>query len=88
MPKSSKNTDAADHIFDYANLSYEEAFSELEQIVAQMESGNMPLEDALNAFKKGNLLLEHCQKSLADVEQQIQILSDRQQLSPFKPDND
>jgi exodeoxyribonuclease VII small subunit len=68
--------------------SYEQAFSELEQIVAQMESGQMSLEDSLTAYKRGNTLLEFCQKSLANVEQQVKILNDRQQLTPFDSGNE
>ncbi len=68
--------------------SYEQAFSELEQIVAQMESGKMSLEDSLSAYKRGNTLLEFCQKSLADVEQQVKILNERQQLTPFNAENE
>ena len=68
--------------------SYEQAFVELEQIVAQMESGQMSLEDSLSAYKRGNTLLEFCQKSLADVEQQVRILNERQQLTPFNPENE
>ncbi|HEY9268783.1 MAG TPA: exodeoxyribonuclease VII small subunit [Methylotenera sp.] len=68
--------------------SYEQAFSELEQIVAQMESGQMSLEDSLSAYKRGNTLLEFCQKSLADVEQQVKILNERQQLTPFNAENE
>lgn len=88
MTKSSKIDIAKDGSLAQGSLSYEEAFRELEQIVSQMESGQMPLEDALNAYKKGNMLLEYCQKSLADVEQQIQLLNERQQLVPFTPAND
>ena len=68
--------------------SFEQAFAELETIVAQMESGQMPLEASLAAYKRGNDLLQLCQKSLAEVEQQVQILNDRNQLAPFKPEND
>lgn len=68
--------------------SYEQAFSELEQIVTQMESGQMSLEDSLTAYKRGNTLLEFCQKSLADVEQQVKILNERQQLTPFNSENE
>jgi len=68
--------------------SYEQAFSELEQIVAQMESGQMSLEESLSAYKRGNTLLEFCQKSLADVEQQVKILNERQQLTPFNAENE
>ena len=64
-------------------LGYEQAFKALEQIVASMESGQLSLEDALEAYKRGNTLLEHCQQLLAVVEQQVKILNDRQQLAPF-----
>lgn len=68
--------------------SFELAFSELESIVAQMESGQMPLEASLAAYQRGAALLEFCQKSLAEVEQQVQILNERNQLSMFKTDSE
>lgn len=68
--------------------NFEQAFAELEGIVAQMESGQMSLEASLAAYKRGNLLLQFCQKSLAEVEQQVQILNERNQLVQFKPEND
>ncbi len=64
--------------------NFEQAFAELESIVAQMESGQMPLEASLAAYKRGNTLLQFCQKSLADVEQQVQLLNDKNQLTPFQ----
>jgi len=67
---------------------FEQAFAELERIVAQMESGQMSLEASLKAFTRGNELLEYCQKSLADVEQQVKILNERQQLTSFGTQND
>jgi exodeoxyribonuclease VII small subunit len=68
--------------------NFEHAFTELESIVAQMESGQMTLESSLNAYQRGNTLLKFCQKSLADVEQQVQILNERNQLVQFKSDNE
>lgn len=68
--------------------SFEEAYAELEKIVTQMESSQMPLETSLETYKRGNLLLEFCQKSLAEIEQQVKILSERQQLVPFNTDNE
>jgi exodeoxyribonuclease VII small subunit len=68
--------------------NFEHAFSELEQIVAQMESGQMSLESSLAAYQRGNALLEFCQKSLANVEQQVQILNERNQLAAFKIENE
>lgn len=68
--------------------NFEQAFAELESIVAQMESGQMPLETSLAAYKRGDFLLQYCQKYLAEVEQQVQILNERNQLTAFKVDND
>lgn len=68
--------------------TFEQAFAELEVIVAQMESGQMPLEVSLAAYKRGDLLLQYCQKYLAEVEQQVQILNERNQLNTYKDNND
>ncbi|MBM3350243.1 MAG: exodeoxyribonuclease VII small subunit [Betaproteobacteria bacterium] len=68
--------------------SFEEAFSTLETIVTKMESGQMTLEDSLEAYERGNALLKFCQKSLAEAEQLVRILSERGQLEPFNPDTD
>ena len=65
---------------EIGNISFESAVSELEAIVNQMETNQLPLQDALNAFKHGTALLQQCQKTLADVEQQVRILSDANQL--------
>lgn len=86
--KNEKPATPASSVKNESVQSYEQAFSELEQIVAQMESGQMSLEDSLTAYKRGNTLLEFCQKSLADVEQQVRILNDRQQLTPFNAENE
>lgn len=85
--KIDKSATSASAKLDSA-LSYEQAFTELERIVAQMESGQMSLEDSLTAYKRGNTLLEFCQKSLADVEQQVKILNERQQLTPLNAENE
>ncbi|ACT47516.1 exodeoxyribonuclease VII small subunit [Methylotenera mobilis] len=81
--KTKNNTPASDKDSLELALSFEQAFAELEGIVAQMESGQMQLEASLEAYKRGNLLLAFCQQSLADVEQQVKILNERQQLTSF-----
>ena len=68
--------------------SFEDAFIELEKIVAQMETGQMPLEASLAAYQQGNALLQACQKSLADVEQQVQVLNASHRLSPLPSQED
>lgn len=64
-------------------LSFEQALAELESIVSQMESGELPLEQSLSAYKRGAELLQFCQKSLADVEQQVRLLNESHQLQIF-----
>ena len=54
--------------------SYEAAVRELEQLVARMESGQMPLADMLQSYQRGAFLLEHCRTQLQAVEAQIQVL--------------
>jgi exodeoxyribonuclease VII small subunit len=53
---------------------YESALSELEAIVGEMESGQMPLEASLTAYKRGAELLQYCRQQLAGAEQQVKIL--------------
>lgn len=65
------------------NPGFEYALSELEAIVSQMESGQLPLEQSLAAYKRGTELLQVCQRSLAAIEQQIQILSEAGKLQPY-----
>ncbi|AKJ43888.1 exodeoxyribonuclease VII small subunit [Pragia fontium] len=69
--------------------SFETALSELEHIVKRLESGDLPLEDALNEFERGIQLARQGQQQLQQAEQRVQILlnGDAQaQLSPFEPD--
>ena len=62
---------------------YESALAELEAIVADMESGQLPLEASLAAYRRGAELLQYCRQQLADAEQQVKILEDGA-LQPFK----
>ncbi len=74
---------------DAANstLSFEQAATELEAIVQQMELGNLALDDSFNAYKRGAELLQICQASLSNVEQQVRILTDANKLGVFSVDN-
>ena len=63
---------------------FESSLLELETIVSQMESGNLPLEQSIQAYKRGAMLLQTCQKSLSDAEQQVLILNQGNQLAPFE----
>ena len=66
-------------------LNFESSLLELEAIVSQMESGNLPLEQSITAYKRGAALLQTCQKSLSDAEQQVRILTEANKLEAFEP---
>jgi exodeoxyribonuclease VII small subunit len=54
--------------------SFEKALAELEKIVARMESGELSLEEALTAHKRGLELARFCQKRLKAAQQQVKVL--------------
>ncbi|MEL6710395.1 MAG: exodeoxyribonuclease VII small subunit [Pseudomonadota bacterium] len=56
-------------------VAFEVALEELESLVAQMETGTLSLEDALQAFERGIQLTRACQQKLQAAEQQIRILT-------------
>ena len=65
MPKTEKTA---------APKDFESAIQELEQIVAEMESGKLSLEASLAAYKRGMELSAFCQKTLESAEQEVKIL--------------
>ncbi|MFN4064016.1 exodeoxyribonuclease VII small subunit [Azoarcus communis] len=68
-----------------APKSFEAAVAELEAIVQQMESGSLPLEEALERYQRGIVLLKHCQETLESAEQRVRIL-EGDTLTDFDPD--
>ncbi|MBY6187037.1 exodeoxyribonuclease VII small subunit [Marinobacter hydrocarbonoclasticus] len=67
------------------NMAFEAALAELEQIVAQLEQGEVPLEQALAQFERGIALVRASQQKLEQAQQQVRILSEdpTQPLQPF-----
>ena len=69
--------------------SFETGLQQLELIVKEMESGDLPLERALELFEKGMQLSETCRKQLEEAETRIEILTRRAgeiQPQPFRTD--
>ncbi len=65
---------------------FEDSLEELEQLVEQMEQGDLSLEESLKSFERGVKLTNTCQKALQDAEQKVQILLEKngkQNLEPF-----
>jgi exodeoxyribonuclease VII small subunit len=56
------------------NQTFERALEQLEQIVEQLESGGISLEDSLAAFEAGVGLVKHCNQKLNEVEKKIELL--------------
>ena len=54
--------------------NFESALEELEQVVEQLESGELSLEDSLSAFEKGVGLVRFCNQKLSEVEKKIELL--------------
>jgi exodeoxyribonuclease VII small subunit len=57
-------------------IDLEKALTELEEIVAQLEAGELPLEKSLKQFERGVKLSRECQSALKDAEQRVQVLMD------------
>ncbi len=56
--------------------SFETAMADLEQLVADMESGKLSLEDSLAAYKRGAELMSYCRTRLEEAQQQVRVLED------------
>ncbi|MCJ2187383.1 exodeoxyribonuclease VII small subunit [Novosphingobium beihaiensis] len=57
---------------EIAELSFEDALRALETIVRQLESGDVPLEDSISLYEKGEKLRQHCQKRLDAAQARIE----------------
>jgi exodeoxyribonuclease VII small subunit len=64
-------------------LTYEEAFAELETIVAALESGERPLEESMMLFERGQALTKRCAELLDKAELKVQELVG-ESLADFK----
>lgn len=71
---------------------FEKALAELEALVARLERGDLPLDEALKTFERGIALTRHCQSALKAAQQKVEILLSSNggpQLAPFSaPDED
>ena len=57
------------------NLKFEEALERLERIVEKLESGDVPLDEALKQYEEGVKLSRRCTQKLAEVERKVEILT-------------
>ena len=57
--------------------AFEGTLAELEALVARMEAGNLPLDEALRSFERGVQLTRECQAALQAAKQRVQLLTQR-----------
>ena len=70
-------------------IDLEKALTDLEEIVEELESGDLPLEKAMKKFEEGIKLTRGCQAALKDAEQKVEILlqsAGGDELEDFDPD--
>ncbi len=56
---------------DIRKLSFEDALAEMENIVQRLESGEVKLDDAIDAYTRGARLKKHCQAKLKEAQARI-----------------
>jgi exodeoxyribonuclease VII small subunit len=74
----------ADEQINPEELGFEEALEELEQIVEELEGGQVELERMLDRFERAMALRAHCAALLSDAETRIeQLVNDEGDTEPF-----
>jgi exodeoxyribonuclease VII small subunit len=69
----------------------EKSLEELEALVARLEGGDLPLEQALKEFERGVKLTRQCQAALQEAEQKVEILlkkTEQAEPLPFEPSDE
>ena len=57
------------------NINLEQSLKDLESLVAELETGELPLEEAMKKFENGIKLTRACQTALKEAEQKVEILT-------------
>lgn len=66
----------AQELADIADLGYEEARDELARIVAGLEGGQVPLEESMRLWRRGEALAAHCTAWLDGAQRQVEAATD------------
>lgn len=60
---------------DVSNLTFEKALAELEAIVGKLERGDVPLEESIAMYSRGEVLRTHCETLLKQAEMRIEKIA-------------
>lgn len=78
LARNSKGAKAISEATDITRLTFEQALTALEEIVQQLESGNVPLDQSIALYERGEALRKHCQARLDDAQARIErIVTDQ-----------
>ncbi|WP_016897024.1 exodeoxyribonuclease VII small subunit [Aerococcus viridans] len=70
---------------DTSKLSFEEALEKLEAIVNQLQSGDIKLEESMDAFQDGMILSKYCSQILENAEETMtKLMTESGQLEAFE----
>ncbi|AZN40632.1 exodeoxyribonuclease VII small subunit [Paenibacillus albus] len=76
---------AKEKVMEEQAISFEAAMERLESIVSKLESGDVPLETAIELFQEGMKLSQLCGSKLEDVERKIEVLIETENGLHKKP---
>ncbi len=68
------------------NMTYEESIKKLEQIVKELEDGELTLDESIKKFEEGMELSKHCSKLLECAEKKITVLIEKED-NTFEEEN-
>jgi exodeoxyribonuclease VII small subunit len=73
----------------YEDLSFEQAMEKLEQIVEKLETGDVPLEKAIDYYQEGMILSKICNDKINRVQEKMtKILNEHGEITPFDVEED
>lgn len=72
---------------DVANMTFEQAMAELDQVVSKLESGSAPLDQSIDLYTRGTALKARCEALLADAQARIEkiTLNEQKQATGTEP---
>ena len=74
---------------DVQGLSFEAALKQLEEIVTKLERGDVPLEESIAIYERGEALKKHCEALLARAEERVEKIRSQEgkavAVEPFDP---
>jgi exodeoxyribonuclease VII small subunit len=76
MARKSAATEPETALTEELNLTFEQAYKELEAIVAQLEQGELPLEQSLALHARGQKLAAFCNKTLEEAELKVKVIGE------------